>query len=148
MKHVQGEVRIEAPLEHVWAVLCDTSHWMDFQPGSEVSDFSGPVDEVGTTYVQSERILGFKMSMTMTVVAVEPLRLYHEHSDKGPLDTYFRFASDGDATHLVVECDYDMPGRLPRFIKDRIPTSRMEREMRQVLADFKALAEATVPAHA
>ncbi len=146
MKHFRDEVRIEAPVEQAWAVMCDTTRWKEFLPRAEQSDFSGPVDEVGTTYVQSERFLGFEMRMTMTVVEVEPLRLYHEHSDQGPVDTYFRFESDGDATRLAVECDYDMPGRLPRFIKDLLPTGRMEQGFRQVLADFKALAEADIQA--
>jgi uncharacterized membrane protein len=109
---------------------------------------SGPVDEVGTTYVQSMRLMGFGQTMTMGIVKVEPQRLIHEHSGDGPMDNYFRFEPDGDATNLVVESDYELPGKLPGFIKDLMATSWMERQMRQMLADFKALAEAKVPAKA
>ena len=148
MQHFRGEIRIEAPVEHVWAVYCDTTQWEELQPGTRFSDFSGPIDEVGTTYVQSNRFLGHEFKVTITVVEVEPLRLYHEHSDQGPHDTYFRFEPDGDATRVVVEMDHEMPGRVPGFIQDLMLRGRIEREMREVLASLKALAEANVPAHA
>ena len=41
-----------------------------------------------------------------------------------------------------------MPGHLPGFIKDLVTKGWVERNTHQMLADFKALAEATVPAHA
>ena len=148
MQRIRGEIRIEAPVEHVWAVYCDTTQWEELQPGTRFSDFSGPIDEVGTTYVQSNRFLGHEFTVAVTVVEVDPLRLYHEHSDQGPHDTYFRFESDGDATRVVVEMDHEMPGRIPGFIQDLMLRGRIERETREVLAGLKALAEANVPAHA
>src|SRR3990172_9442808 len=74
----------------VWAFYCDTSHWEDWMPRAKCSDFSGPVDKVGTTYVETMRLMGFEMKSTSTVVEVEPLRLYHEHTDMGPMDTFMR----------------------------------------------------------
>ncbi len=41
-----------------------------------------------------------------------------------------------------------MPGKVPGFIKDLISKGWMERSSRQMLEDFKALAEAKVPAQA
>ena len=79
---------------------------------------------------------------------VEPRRLIHEHSDSGPLDNYYRRESDGDATRLVVESDYEMPGKLPGFIKDMMSKGWAERNMNNMLADFKALAEAEAPVSA
>jgi uncharacterized membrane protein len=148
MQHFRGEIRLEAPIEHVWAVYCDTTQWEELQPGTRFSDFSGPIDQVGTTFVQSNRFLGHEFTVTVTVVEVEPLRLYHEHSDHGPHDTYFRFEPDDDATRVVVEMDHEMPGRVPGFIQDFMLRGRIEREIDAVLASFKALAEANVPAHA
>lgn len=148
MQHIRLEVRVEAPVKHVWEFYCDTSCWHDWMPRAEVSDFSGPVDEVGTTYVQSMKLMGFEMKQNMEVIEVEPLRLIHEHSDYGPMDNYYRMEPDGDATRLVVESDYEMPGRLPGFIKDMMSKGWAERNMNNMLADFKALAEAKVPAHA
>ena len=148
MQHLHHEVRVEAPVEHVWAFYCDTSRWQDWNPGGEFTDFSGPVDEVGTTYVQTMRLMGFEMSQSVETVEVEPLRLIHEHSDTGPMDNYYRLEPDGDATRLVLESDYEMPGKLPGFIKDMMSKGWAERNMNNMLADFKALAEANVPAKA
>ena len=148
MQHWHDEIRIEAPVEHVWEFYCDTSNWKDFMPRAGFSEFSGPVDEVGTTYAQRMKLMGFEMSQTIEVVEVEPLRLIREHSDTGPMDNTIRVEPDGEATNVVFESDYEMPGKIPGFIKDLMTKGWMERQGRQMLADFKALAEAKVPAKA
>ena len=148
MNHMHHELRIEAPVEHVWAFYCDTSHWQDWMPRARSSDFSGPVDQVGTTYVQTMKLMGFEMKSTTKVVEVEPLRLIHEHTDQGPMESYLRLEPDGEATRVVFDADWEMPGMMPGFIKDLVNKGWAERNTRQMLADFKALAEAKVPAHA
>jgi carbon monoxide dehydrogenase subunit G len=144
MNHIKVETRIEAPVEHVWAFLCDTSHWADWQPGYESYDFTGPYDQVGTTYVGKTRLMGVEMKLTYTIVEVKPLRLIHERTE-GPQDNYYRLEPEGDATHLTIECDYELPGRIPGFLKDLVSKSWVERHMRHLLADFKAFAELKVP---
>ena len=148
MNHMHHELRVEAPVEHVWAFYRDTSHWPDWMPRAKSSEFSGPVDEVGTTYVQTMKLMGFEMKSMTTVVEVEPLRLIHEHTDPGPMESYLRFEPDGEATRLVFDADWEMPGKLPGFIKDLVNKGFAERQTHQMLGDFKALAEAKVPAHA
>lgn len=148
MNHMHQEVRIDAPVEHVWKFYCDTSHWEDWMPRAKNSEFSGPVDKVGTTYVQTMKLMGFEMKSNTEVVEVEPLRLIHEHTDMGPMDTFMRFQPDGTATRVVVDADWEMPGKLPGFIKDLVNKGWADRNTRQMLEDFKALAEADVPAHA
>jgi uncharacterized membrane protein len=148
MKHLHDEVRVEAPVERVWAFYCDTSNWHDFMPRATFSEFSGPVDEVGTTYVTTMRLMGFDSSQTSEVIEVEPLRLIREHIDDGPVDMVTRFEPDGEATRVVVESDYDIPGRWPGFIKELMSRNWVERQTHQMLADFKALAEAEVPTQA
>ena len=147
MNHLHDEVRIEAPVEHVWAFYCDTSHWEDWMPRAKCLDFSGPEDKVGTTYVATMRLMGFEMKQTYKIVEVEPLRLIHEHTDSGPQDNFMRFEPDGDATRLVLDSDWEMPGKLPGFIQSLMTKNWIERNVRQMLGDFKALAEAKVPAH-
>ena len=56
-----------------------------------------------------------------------------------------RFEPDGEATRLVIDSDWEMPGHLPGFIKDIVAKGWVERNTHQMLADFKALAEAKVP---
>jgi ligand-binding SRPBCC domain-containing protein len=148
MKHFHDEVRIEAPIEHVWEFFLDTSHWEDWSPRSTYTDWSGPVDKVGITFVQKARFMGFEMKWTFTVVEVEPLRLIHTRTDTGPMDDVYRFERDGDATRLIGESDYELPGKMPGFIKDVMTKGWLERYMRQMMEDFKTLAEAKVPAHA
>ena len=144
MEHYRTEIRIEAPVEHVWAFYCDTSHWHDWMPRGTATDFTGPIDKVGTTYVGTMRLMGYEMKSTYTVVEVQPQLLYREHSDTGPMDNVIRFEADGEATRLVVEGDYEMPRMLPGFVKDLMKKGWMDRQLTQMVGDFKALAEATV----
>jgi uncharacterized membrane protein len=106
------------------------------------------VDEVGTTYVVTVRFPGYTSVQPMEIVEVEPQRLIHEHNDDWPKDNYIRFEPDGEATRFVMESDFEMPGRMPGFLKDLMIRGMVERQHRKILADFKALAEANVPAHA
>jgi hypothetical protein len=115
-------------------------------PRAQISDVSGPYDQVGTTYVQTMKMMGSEWTSTSKVVEVEPLRLIHEHSDdNGVMDTFFRFAPEGNATRVIVEADYEMPGHIPGFLKNLWTKSYFERQTRHMLGDFKAIAEATVP---
>lgn len=149
MLHYHQEIRIEAPVETVWAVLCDASRWKEWATRSEFSDFTGPVDEVGTTYSDTTRLLGFTFRMVNEVVEVEALRLYHEHTDTGPVDTVIRLEPDGDATRLVLECDAGVAGilgKLPGFMKYPIAQRVGERNWRQYMAGLKAVSESNVAA--
>jgi uncharacterized protein YndB with AHSA1/START domain len=148
MLHQHHEVRVEAPVEDVWAFCCDTSRWHEWLPRGEFTDFTGPVDQVGTTYVVTVRFPGYTSVQPMEIVEVEPLRLIHEHNDDWPKDNYYRFEPDGAATRFAIESDYEWPSRMPRFLKDLMNRVMIDRQHRKVLANFKALAEAKVPAHA
>jgi uncharacterized protein YndB with AHSA1/START domain len=143
MNHIHMETRIEAPIEHVWAYLCDPSHLDDWSMGT-FTDFSGPLDKVGTTFVQTNRMMGHEMKQTVTVVEVEPTRFFHIRSE-GPMDAFYRMEPEGDATHLTVETDYEMPGKIPGFLKNLMSKSFVERQMRHQMENLKAFAEATVP---
>ena len=52
---------------------------------------------------------------------------------------------EGDATRAIVESDYEMPGYIPGIIKNLMTKNWIERNTRQMLGDFKALAEVAVP---
>jgi uncharacterized membrane protein len=93
-------------------------------------------------------MMGFEMKQTSTVVELEPLKLIHEHTDdQGTMDTFIRFEPEGDATRVIMEADYEMPGHIPGFLKNLMTKSYFERQTRHMLQDAKAMAEVTVPAH-
>jgi uncharacterized protein YndB with AHSA1/START domain len=145
MDHMREEVLIEAPVEHVWALLCDVSRLKEWVPRADAYDWTGPYDQVGTTYVESVKFMGFENKSTYTVVEVEPLKLIHEHTDNGPIDNYIRLEQEDGAVRFIMESDYVTPAHLPEFITRIFTKSFMERQVRHMLADFKAIAEATVP---
>jgi hypothetical protein len=150
MNHIHDAIWIDAPVDHAWALLCDTSRWHDWDPRSEYSDWSGPVDEIGTTVTETGRLMGWEFKATDTVVEVEPQRLIHIRSESGgsPMDAFYRFEPECDATLLTVEADYEMPRHIPEFIKSLFTKGWVERYTRQQLEAFKALAEASVPVSA
>jgi len=143
MNHIEMETRIEAPVEHVWAYLCDPSHMDDWSLGKW--DFSGPSDQVGATLVQTSRMMGIEDKTTWTVVEVEPARLLHLRMAPDPGDLFFRMEPEGDATHLILETAYEMPRHMPGFLKNLMNVTFVERQMRNQMANLKAFAEATVP---
>jgi uncharacterized protein YndB with AHSA1/START domain len=143
MDHMKEEIRIEAPVEHVWAFLCDTSRWHDWMPRGEFSDFSGPYDQVGTTYAWKMKMMGFEMKGTGTVLEVEPLKLIHDAPTTTARTTPSSGLLDGEATRVIIEADYEMPG-IP-VLKSLMTKSFFERQTRHMLQDVKAFAEATVP---
>jgi ligand-binding SRPBCC domain-containing protein len=145
MQHFEHSIHVDAPVQHVWDFYFDTSHWQDWMPRmSYLGDFSGPLDQVGTTYVGAVRWMGHEFKATYKVIEVVPQELYHEHGDMGPQDNRMRFEPEGDGTLVTIESDYEMP-RLPKVLQDLMSKSFMERQMIQMLGDFKAIAEATVP---
>jgi hypothetical protein len=143
MNRIHEEIRIEAPIEHVWAFLCDATRWHDWDPRTEYSEISGPLDQVGSTFVGAVRVMGFEMKSTMKVIEVEKPRLLRFKSDMGSFA--YRFEPEGPVTRMTCEGEFEMPGHVPGFIQKLISKGWMERATRQQLEDFKALAEVEVP---
>ena len=148
MQHIRDEISIDAPADHGWSYLTDGSHWDEIQPRAKDTDFSGPLDQVGTSFVQTSRMMGFETKYTVTVVEVEPLRLCHLKAEPGPWDMVWRLEPKGDATSLTLESEYDMPGPLPEAIKNMMTKGWMEGSVHKMLLDIKAFAEGTVPVQA
>jgi uncharacterized protein YndB with AHSA1/START domain len=146
MQHMREEILIEAPIDHVWKFLSDTSRSHDWMPRMEFTEFSGPIDKVGTTYLSTGKMMGFEVKQKYTVVEVEPPKFFHQHSpDQGGADDYFKLESEGDKTRFIIESEWEMPAHVPGFLKNLMTTSFFERTARNMLQDFKMLAEATAP---
>jgi hypothetical protein len=84
------------------------------------------------------------MKGTLKVLEVEPLRMIHFRSDF-PMDAFYRFETEGKATRMIVEGDYDIPGHFPGFIKSVMTKTWVERQTRHQMENIKGLVEATVP---
>jgi ligand-binding SRPBCC domain-containing protein len=147
MQHFHDEIRIEAPVEHVWAYLSDGSHLDDIAPRARHTDFSGPLDQVGTTFVATGRMMGLTSRSTFTVVEVEPRRLCRIRPEPGAGEMAWRLEPEGEGTRLAFDTDYDVPGHLPGFLTGFLAKG-WERDMHRMLSDVKAFTEATVPAPA
>jgi uncharacterized membrane protein len=146
MRHFEHTIHVDAPVQHVWDCYLDASRRQDWMPHlSHLGDFSGPLDTVGTTYVGTVQMAGHEVRATYTVLRVVPQTLYHEQSDIGPVDNRLWFEPEGDGTLVTIEVDYETPGHLSHVIQDLMNQRFLERQTRQMLADFKAMAEATVP---
>jgi uncharacterized membrane protein len=141
MEHIRVEIPIKAPVEHVWELYCDTSRWHDWMPRMDAVEVTGPVDQVGTTYVMHGKMLGFEFKGKYTILEVEPHKLIHERTtSNGVQDNYIRLEREGDATRVIVDSDYTLPAHLPGFMTKGF----FERNMRNMLEDFKVLAETKV----
>jgi uncharacterized protein YndB with AHSA1/START domain len=67
------EVAIDAPLEHVWAVVADSNRLAEWAPPvEEVSEISDRIEGVGTTRVCQVEFGGRGGTMTERCVAFEP----------------------------------------------------------------------------
>jgi uncharacterized protein YndB with AHSA1/START domain len=142
MQHFEESIHIEAPIEHVWSFLVDASHINDWSP-AEYSDFSGPLDRAGTTFVQRWRVLGYEMKGTWEVLEAEPPRRFRIHTD-GPTDAIYLLEPEGDGTRMTIVSDWEMPGHLPGFIQNLMTKGYVTRNMRHGMETIKALTEATV----
>jgi ligand-binding SRPBCC domain-containing protein len=142
MQQFHDEVRIDAPVEQVWAFICDPAHLHDWATQTEWSDASGPLDRVGATVVQTARVMGHEMKGTLEVLEVEPQRLLRLRSDQG-VNMVFKFEAQGGATLLILEGDYEMP-HLPAFLQNLMSKSYIERNTHHQLENIKAVVEATV----
>ena len=145
MKHFHHEVRIEAPVEHVWAFFLDRPRWPEWMSDRKTT-FNGPLDQVGTTLEYSMKVMGFETKWTVEVVEVEPQRLIRMRSDYGPMDNTHRFEPAGEATSFLFDSDYEIPGRMPGFLKDLMSSGAMEKNQQRIWESFKALAEANAAA--
>jgi hypothetical protein len=85
MSHIHQDTWIAAPVEAVFTLYCDTTRWRElgFEDTVEISNTSGPIDQVGTTFDETMRIAGMKNTGKMRVVEVEPLRLVRVQDDEG-----------------------------------------------------------------
>ncbi|MFG2790333.1 SRPBCC family protein [Streptomyces sp. NPDC048419] len=110
MAEVSAEARIEAPAEKVWAQLTDWSAYGEWNATHTSFPKGGPETlEVGGTYQENMKLMGFPAEVEWTVDELEPARVFATRG-KGPmavsLVNRYTLTPDGDATTVRVDSEF------------------------------------------
>ncbi|MEU8576952.1 type II toxin-antitoxin system Rv0910 family toxin [Streptomyces asoensis] len=122
MAEVSAEARIEAPAEKVWAQLTDWPTYGEWNATHTNFPKGGPETlEVGATFQENMKLMGFPAEVEWTVAELEPARLLTIRG-KGPMAvsvaTRYTLTPDGDGTTVRIDGEFTgaavslMAGRL------------------------------------
>ncbi len=141
---IHHDIWIQAPVEEVFALYCDSTRWPELwlEGSGEITNVSGPIDQVGTTFEGTMRIAGMTASGTMRIVEVEPQRLVRVQNDQGALGFTYRFETEGDGTRLSLDGEYETTGPLGKLADKVVLHRYMDRSSRHMVDKMKEIAEA------
>ncbi|WP_314219610.1 type II toxin-antitoxin system Rv0910 family toxin [Streptomyces zaehneri] len=122
MAEVSAEARIQAPAEKVWAQLTDWPAYGEWNATHTNFPKGGPDTlEVGATFQENMKLMGFPAEVEWTVAELEPARVLAIRG-KGPMAvsvaTRYTLTPDGDATTVRIDGEFTgaavslMAGRL------------------------------------
>ncbi|MEU5770602.1 SRPBCC family protein [Streptomyces asoensis] len=122
MAEVSAEARIEAPAEKVWAQLTDWPTYGEWNATHTNFPKGGPETlEVGATFQENMKLMGFPAEVEWTVAELEPARMLTIRG-KGPMAvsvaTRYTLTPDGDGTTVRIDGEFTgaavslMAGRL------------------------------------
>jgi uncharacterized membrane protein len=142
---------INAPIDHVWEILASCERLPEWNTNIvEVRDCPGRLDRVGAQATTVVRVFGRKLEGTQeTTKADKPnayaLKLAGAGGAKGTMEQTLTEAGGG--TETTVDIEYDLPMGLFAGVAEKLLGGSIERDLRHGMENFKALCEATVPAH-
>jgi uncharacterized protein YndB with AHSA1/START domain len=149
MGHVHTEMRVEAPVQHVFELATKAERIPEYNHYMEIRNISGPIDQVGTTFDSTLKLLGRTQESKGTIVEVVPNRLIRikgKTEAQGASEWTYRFEPEGEATRCQLDVEYDAPGGVFGELLDRVVFERaFERAMRHMAENFAAMAEMKVP---
>ncbi len=148
MRHIHQEVIVAAPVDHVFALARDVDRQPEWNPYMEIADVSGPIDQVGTTFTSTMRLLGQTLHSKGSIVAAEPLKLIHIRgtADNGVAsDWVYRFEPYGSGTRCTLDIEYETTGALPVIMDWLVYHAALDRATRHMAENFAALAMAKEP---
>ncbi|MEU8982221.1 SRPBCC family protein [Streptomyces sp. NPDC058251] len=110
MAEVSAEARIEAPAEKVWAQLTDWSAYGEWNATHTSFPKGGPETlEVGGTFEENMKLMGFPAEVTWTIDALESGRVLAIRG-KGPMAvnvaTRYTLTPDGEATTVRIDGEF------------------------------------------
>ncbi|WP_327313680.1 type II toxin-antitoxin system Rv0910 family toxin [Streptomyces sp. NBC_01235] len=110
MAEVSAEARIQAPAEKVWAQLTDWAAYGEWNATHTNFPRGGPENlEVGVTFQENMKLMGFPAEVEWTVAELEPARVLVIRG-KGPMAvsvaTRYTLTPDGDATTVRIDGEF------------------------------------------
>ncbi|AYC42836.1 SRPBCC family protein [Streptomyces griseorubiginosus] len=110
MAEISAEALVQAPADKVWAQLTDWSSYGEWNATHTSFPKGGPaVLEVGATFQENMKLMGFPAEVEWTVDQVEPARLLAIRG-KGPMAvsvaTRYTLTPDGDATDVRIDGEF------------------------------------------
>ncbi|MFF4350047.1 SRPBCC family protein [Streptomyces sp. NPDC001530] len=110
MAEVSAEARIEAPAEKIWAQLTDWSAYGEWNATHTSFPKGGPETlEVGGTFEENMKLMGFPAEVTWTIDALEPGHVLAIRG-KGPMAvnvaTRYTLTPDGEATKVRIDGEF------------------------------------------
>jgi len=151
MGHVRLSEHINAPIEHVWEMNASCERLPEWNTNIvEVRDCPGRLDRVGARVTTVARLFGRKIEGTQeTTRADKPHTYALKLTGAGGLkasvtitNTEARGGTDG-----TVDVEYDLPMGMFAGVAEKLLGGSIERDLRHSMENFKALCEATIPAH-
>ncbi|MFE9626291.1 SRPBCC family protein [Streptomyces sp. NPDC006527] len=110
MAEVSAEARIQAPAEKVWAKLTDWPAYGEWNATHTSFPAGGPDSlEVGATFQENMKLMGFPAEVEWTVEELEPARVLAIRG-KGPMAvtvaTRYTLTADGEATGVRIDGEF------------------------------------------
>ncbi|MFI6644200.1 SRPBCC family protein [Streptomyces sp. NPDC050504] len=110
MAEVSAEARIDAPAEKVWRQLTDFGSYGEWNATHTGFPRGGPARlEVGATYDENMKLMGFPAEVAWTVEELESARLLATKGT-GPMGVVlgmrYSLTPDGDATTVRIEGEF------------------------------------------
>ena len=151
MGHLRLSEHINAPIDHVWEINASCERLPEWNVVIvDVKDCPDRLDRVGAKATTVARIFGRKIEGTQeTTKADKPhayaLKVSGAGGAKATLGITFTEARGG--TDATIEIDYELPMGMFAGVAEKLLGGSIERDLRHSQENFKALCEATVPAH-
>ena len=110
MAEVSAEARIGAPAEKVWAQLTDFTTYGEWNATHTSFPKGAPTSlEVGGTFAENMKLMGFPAEVTWTIDELEPGRTLAIRG-KGPMSvnvtTRYTLTPDGGATSVRIDGEF------------------------------------------
>ncbi len=151
MGHVRLSQHINAPIDQVWELIASCERLPEWNVNIvEVKDCPGRLDRIGARFTPVARVFGRKLEGSQeTTRADKPHALALKLSGAGGLKATVEqtFSEAGGGTDATIEAEYELPMGLFAGVAEKLLGGSVERDLRHSMENFKALCEATVPAH-